>query len=143
MAEEYRQVVIALPGSAYGVAPPKEVDLILMELDVAAGATTGLGDCATIDLSQGASSLMLTVYVEYHAAAVAGARIHVVTAPVDDPGYYDSVDWDHWDVEFLAGAGLQQSHNYETCPAFIRVLVENLDVAEVVHYIDIIATVGR
>lgn len=139
---EFRQVVVCIPGAPYGLSAPKDVNLILMEIDLPAATTSPLIDCAPIDLSYGAASLMLTVYVEYHPAAIVGARVHIVTAPVDNLAFYDSVPWDSWTLDFVAGGALQQSANYETDPAFIIVLVENLDLAQVLPYIDVVATVG-
>ena len=139
---EVRQVVVCLPGAPYGLGAPKDVNLVLQYQNLAAAGTTGVLDCQPIDLSYGARDLMLTVYIEYHAAAVAGARIHLITASVDIPAYYDTVPWNSWTLAFVAGGSLQQSMNWEDDPAFIRVLVENLDAAQVLPYVDVIATVG-
>lgn len=137
---EVRQVVVSIPGGP-ALSPAKDVALVLWTIDLAAGATTALGDSDTIALA-GARTLMLSAYVEYHAAAVAGARLHIMTAYLDLPAYYDTIPWDSWDMEFVAGGALQQSVNYDVCPAFIKLQIENLDAAQVIPYMDIVATVG-
>jgi len=139
--EEVRQVVVCIPGSGLGLTP-KVVSTILTQAALAGGATTVLADCDAIDLSDGQGSLMISVELDFHAAAVAGARIHVLTAPVDDVADYDTVDWDTWDVTFTAGATVRQSHNYDVCPAFVRVQVENLEAIEDIANLTVRATVG-
>ena len=141
MAEELRQVVVCIPGSGMGLTP-KVVSTILTVAAVGGGITTPLANCAAINLSGGQRTLMITVQLEYDPAAVAGARVHVLTAPVNQLAQYDNVDWDTWDMTFIAGEIIRQSHNYDTCPAFVRVMVENLDVAEDIVDVAVIATVG-
>jgi len=140
---EVRQVVVCVPGSAYGLTPAKDILYpVLQAMDVPAGDFTALAASDTIDLSHGASTLFISAFVHYHPFATAGARIHVHPAPVDDPAWYDTIPWDSWDLEFGAGMGLQQSASYETCPAFLRVMVENLCPFEVIPYIEVFAVVG-
>jgi hypothetical protein len=138
---EVRQVVVCIPGSYYGITPKAIVPIVLLP-GLLAGATSTLADCVPLDLSGGAGSLHLTVWVTFDPAATLGAAIHVVTSITDVDIDFDTVDWDTWDVEFTAGALVQQSKNYDTCPAYIKVLVENLDLAQILWDIFVIATVG-
>jgi hypothetical protein len=138
---EQRQVVVCIPGSVYGFTDKVSV-LIVLLANLAAAATSTLADCIAVDLSAGPRTLHLTAWMTFNGAAVAGARIHVLTSINDVDIDFDTVDWDSWDVQFTAGATVQQSKNYDTCPAFIKVLVENLDVAQAITDIYIIATIG-
>lgn len=138
---EARQIVICIPGGSLGLTD-KVTTLNLDVANLAAATTTALGDCDAIDLHAGPRTLHLTVWMDFNALAVAGARIHVLTSVDDVALDYDTVDWDTWDVEFTAGATVQQSKNYDVCPAFVKVLVENLDVAQAITNIYVLATVG-
>lgn len=138
---EVRQVVVCIPGSIYGFTD-KAVAVVLVLANLAAGATSALADCIAVDLSAGPRTLHLTAWMTFDGAAVAGARVHVVTSIDDDDIDFDTVDWDTWDVTFTAGATVQQSKNYDTCPAFVKVLVENLDVGQIITDIYILATIG-
>jgi len=53
---------------------------------------------------------------------------------------FDVYDWDVWNPTFVAGAVLRQTKIYDTAPAYIKVLVENLDPAQTVTDVRIIAT---
>lgn len=55
---------------------------------------------------------------------------------------YDTVDWDYWDPTFAAGARIVQTEVYEVDPMYAKVLVENLDPAQQVTIVEVIATVG-
>jgi len=113
---------------------------ILDEAIILAGATTGLGDCISIDLSGGPDTLALTVEATYAALATLGIRIHVRTSYNDAD--WDTEDWDVWNPAFVAGVPIRQTRHYDTSPMYVRVLVENLDLAEDVADVLIIATVG-
>ena len=113
---------------------------ILDEATIAAGATTVLADCSSIDLSTGKITLVLTVEATYNAAAVLGIRIHVRTSY--DNTNWDTENWDTWDANFAAGATIRQSEDYCTSPMYIKVLVENLDPAQAVTNVKVISTLG-
>jgi hypothetical protein len=138
---ESRQIVICIPGGALGLTD-KVTTVAMAVASLALAATTALADCDAIDLHSGPRTLHITAWMTFDALAVAGARIHVVTSVDDVDLDFDTVDWATWDVEFTAGATVQQSKNYDTCPAFIKVLVENLDAAQAITDIYILATVG-
>jgi hypothetical protein len=138
---EQRQIVVCIPGGALGLTD-KVTTLVMDVATLAAGVTTALADCDGIDLHAGPRTFHLTVWMDFNALAVAGARIHIVTSIDDVDIDYDTVDWDTWNVGFTAGATVQQSKNYDTCPAFVKVLVENLDLAQDITDIYIIATIG-
>lgn len=140
MAED-RQIVVCIPGGVLGLTD-KVTTLVLGVANLAAATTTVLADCDAIDLHAGPRTLHLTVWMDFNALAVAGARIHVLTSVDDVALDYDTIDWDTWDVAFTAGATVQQSKNYDVCPAFIKVLVENLDVGQAITDIYILATIG-
>jgi len=192
----------------------KTVATILDEAAIAAATTTGLVNCAAIDLRSGPDTLALTIKGRYNAAAVAGIRVHVRTSPTNQasgthpgavnpvvmtdpaahfivnelvgltinnvtdgssgvitantettvtvaalaggvtnqwnpgdaytiPGAdYDTADWDVWTPAFAAGLPVRQTEHYDTDPAYIKVLVENLDVAQTVTDVEVIATRG-
>ena len=129
--------VLIQPGAPYwitsgtgGLMVTKIVTQILSMASLAAATTSALTDCVAIDLSGGEASLALTVACTYDPAAVAGIRVHVRTS--FDGVNYDTVDWDTWTPGFAAGGTLQQTKVYDTSPAYIKVLIENLDAAQTV-----------
>ncbi len=62
----------------------KSVATILDEASIAAATTTGLDDCAAIDLSGGPDTLAITIKARYNAAATQGIKVHVRTSPTND-----------------------------------------------------------
>jgi len=118
----------------------KTATTILDEASIAAGATTALGDCTAIDLSGGPATLALTVECTYNAGATQGIKIHVRTSY--DGTNFDNIDWDSWTSSFTAGATIRQTKHYDTSPLYVKVLIENLDPAQTVTNVKIIATVG-
>jgi len=118
----------------------KTATTVLDEAIVAAGATTVLADCISIDLSGGPDTLALTIEATYAALATLGIRIHV-RASYDDVNW-DTEDWDVWNPAFIVGPPIRQTRHYDTSPMYVRVLVENLDLAEDVTDVLVIATVG-
>ncbi len=133
------------PGVSVGVhlAPiggAKVVTEILNVTPILAGATTTIADCAAIDLHVGGNTLTITVETTFNGAATQGIRIHSRTSRnnVD----YDTEDWDTWLPNFTAGATIRQTKVYDTSPAYIEFLVENLDLAQAVTNTRIFATVG-
>ncbi len=192
----------------------KTATTILDEAIIALATTTGLDDCAAVDLSGGPDTLALTIKARYNAAAVLGIRIHVRTSPTDDAtgihtavasltimtdanahfivnelvgltienvtdgssgvvtantettvtvaalaggvtdqwntndvysidgADYDTEDWDVWNPAFAADGVLRETNHYDTSPMYVKVLVENLDAAQAVTDVEVIATVG-
>jgi hypothetical protein len=118
----------------------KTASVALNLANLAAGATTALGDCSTIDLSHGPETLAITVEATYDVAANQGIRVHVRTSY--DGTNYDTEDWDTWNAGFAAGAALRQTEIYDTDPYAIKVLIENLDPAQAATNVRVIATVG-
>lgn len=57
---------------------------ILNEPNIALGTTSGLDDCAAINLSGGPQTLALTVKARYNAGAVQGIIVHVRSSPTND-----------------------------------------------------------
>lgn len=113
---------------------------ILDEDTIVAGATTVLGDCAAIDLSDGDRTLTITLEATYNGAATQGIKIHVRTSY--DGTNWDNIDWDSWSPSFTAGTTRRQTKHYDVSPMYIKVLVENLDALQSVTAVKIIATTG-
>ena len=118
----------------------KAIQTLLTLANLAAGATSVLANCTALDLRSGPWSLALTVVATYNAAATLGLRVHVRSSP--DNVNYDSEDWDVWTAGFLAGATLRETENYMTDPLYLRVLIENLDPAQIITNLSVIASVG-
>lgn len=53
---------------------------------------------------------------------------------------YDTVDWDVWNPTFAAGAVLRQTKHYDTDPMYAKALIENLDPAQTVTDVLVIAS---
>jgi hypothetical protein len=143
----FPQLPVTIPGSApywitsgvSGSLSAKTAIQVLSIPVIIAAATSVLADCAAIDLTGGQSSLALTIGCTYNAAAVAGIRIHVRTS--FDGVTYDTVDWDTWTPGFVAGATIQQTKVYDVSPAYLKILVENLDLAQTVTLVTAESTV--
>lgn len=118
----------------------KTATTALDEATIAAGATTALGDCTAIDLSDGEHTLALTVEATYDGTATQGIKIHVRTSY--DGTNFDNIDWDSFTPSFTAGATIRQTKHYDTSPYAIKVLVENLDGVRTVTDVKIITVVG-
>jgi len=118
----------------------KTATTILDEASIAAATTTALGDCTAIDLSGGPTTLALTVECTYNAGAAQGIKIHVRTSY--DGTNWDTIDWDSWTPSFTAGATIRQTKHYDTSPMYVKVLIENLDPAQTVTDVAVVATVG-
>ncbi len=118
----------------------KTTTTILTDAVLAAAATTAIGDCASVDLRTGPLSLALTIVATYNGAATLGLRVHVRTSP--DDVNWDSEDWDVWDAGFTAGAAMRETENYQTGPMYLRVLIENLDPAQTITALTVVAAVG-
>ena len=118
----------------------KTATTVLDEATIVADATTALGDCAAIDLSDGEHSLALTIEATYDGAAAQGIKIHVRTSP--DGINWDTIDWDSFAPSFTVGTTIRQTKHYDVSPYAIKVLVENLDGAVAVTTVKVIATVG-
>jgi len=78
-------------------------------------------------------------------AALAGGTLNVWTQAdvswVDGAGY-DTEDWDTWTPWFAADGILRETKHYDWDPAYIKVLIENLDAAQAVTDVEVNATVG-
>lgn len=59
-----------------------------------------------------------------------------------DGADYDTEDWDAWSAAFTADAVLRQTKHYDTSPMYVKVLIENLDAAQPVTDVEVIATKG-
>ncbi len=116
----------------------KAATTVLDEASIALATTTVLGDCTAIDLSGGPATLALTVEATYNAGATQGIKIHVRTSP--DGTDFDTIDWDSWSPSFTAGATIRQTKHYDVSPYAVKVLVENLDGAQAVTGVKVIAT---
>ena len=55
---------------------------------------------------------------------------------------YDTEDWDSWTPAFVADAVLQQTKHYDTSPVYVKVLIENLDPAQTVTDVEVVAAKG-
>lgn len=121
-------------------AGSKTTTQIMTLANLAAGATSVIGDCNSLDLRSGPHDLALTVVATYNAAATLGLRVHTRTSP--DDTNWDSEDWDMWTAGFTAGVTIRETVNYETDPMYLRVLIENLDAAQAITNIAVIASVG-
>ena len=55
---------------------------------------------------------------------------------------YDTEDWDSWNPAFAAGTAIRQTKHYDVSPAYVKVLIENLDAAQAVTFVTVRATVG-
>lgn len=78
-------------------------------------------------------------------AALAGGTLNLWTTgdAYTIPGAdYDTADWDMWNAAFAAGLPVRQTETYDASPAYIKVLIENLDVAQPVTAVQVIATQG-
>ncbi|MFH1031127.1 MAG: hypothetical protein V1767_00950 [Chloroflexota bacterium] len=107
---------------------------------IAAATVSALGDCTVVDLSTNPRTLSLTVEVTYNAAATRGVVIHVRSSA--DNVNYDTIDWDTWSPIFTPGVAIRQTKNYDVDPYGIKVLVENLDPAQTITAVRVLATVG-
>lgn len=78
-------------------------------------------------------------------AALAGGTLNqwttgdAYTIPGAD---YDTTDWDMFNAVFAAGAVLRQSEDYDVSPAYLKILIENLDPAQTVTDVLVIVTRG-
>ncbi|KKM66803.1 hypothetical protein LCGC14_1477470 [marine sediment metagenome] len=55
---------------------------------------------------------------------------------------YDTEDWDSWTPAFVANAVLQQTKHYDASPVYVKVLIENLDPAQTVTDVEVVAAKG-
>ena len=119
---------------------PKTVTEVLNEAVIAAATTTVIGDCANIDMSDGAGSLALTIGCTFNAAATQGISVHFRSS-------YDGINWDTidyytWIPTFTAGAAIMATIGMETDVYYLRALVENLDAVQTLTLITLNSTLG-
>jgi hypothetical protein len=55
---------------------------------------------------------------------------------------YDTADFDNFVASFTAGAVLRQTQIYDPSPAYLKIIIENLDAAQAVTAVQVTATVG-
>lgn len=144
---EYQKRALVVNGADVSSSNPLPVDTtpgaksavgILDEATIAAAATTVLADCTAVDLSGTPLTLALTVEATYDALATAGIKVHVRSSY--DGVVFDTQDWDSWTVAFTAGSSIRETRNYDTDPMYLKVLIENLDPAQAVTDVLVIAT---
>ena len=134
-----KQLAYILENISLGSSQLKTVTKVIDLALLAALAESALTDCVVIDLHTSQNALAITVACTYNVAAVAGIKVHVRTS--FDGVNYDTVDWDTWTPGFTAGAAMQQTKVYDTSPAYVKVLIENLDAAQTVTLLTVESTV--
>lgn len=95
-------------------------------------------ESSVIDL-RGVDSGVLTVKGDFHAAAIAGMLVEILSSP--DGINFDNDPWASTGLEptFAAGQTKQKSSNLDLLPAFIKVKVTNLEAIEALGnlYVDL------
>ena len=134
-----KQLAYILENASLGSGNAKTVTKVIDLASIAAATESALSDCTAIDLHTSQNALALTVACKYNAAAVAGIKVHVRTSY--DGVHYDTEDWDAWTPGFVAGGTIQQTKVYDTSPAYLKVLIENLDAAQTVTVVSVESTV--
>ena len=127
----------------YSLPTPAEktIQEVIDVANLVALATTALADCTAVDLHSNPERLAVTIEATYHALAVAGVRVHVISSY--DGVIYDTVDWDAWNVGgFVAGTTVIQTKDYETHPYILKVRIENLDAVRPATNIKVTVTYG-
>lgn len=130
-----------LPVTIAPIGGAKVVTEILNVTPILPLATTALGDCIAIDLTAMPMALAITVETTYDGAATQGIRVHARTSRnnVD----WDTEDWDTWTpTGFAVGATIRQTEEYGSGPAYLRILIENLDPLQQVTNTRVFSTVG-
>lgn len=150
MTYEARQIIqVESDGAVVSSVNPLPVDItpgakvatqVLNVPLLAAGATTAIGDCTSIDLTGNPFLLALTVEATYAALATLGIRVHVLSSY--DDIVWDTEDWDVWNPAFVAGGTIRETDDYDVCPMYLRVLIENLDPLQTVTNLAVVVTVG-
>lgn len=118
----------------------KTVTEVLNEAVIGAAATTVIGDCADIDMSEGAGSLALTIGMTYDVAATQGIRVHFRASY--DGVTFDTQDYYTWTPDFLINTAMIQTIGMETDVYILRALVENLDPLVTVTLVTLTSTLG-
>ena len=134
-----KDLAYVLENVVLGSVQPKTITKVINLALIAALAESALADCAAIDLHTSQNALAITVACTYNVAAVAGIKVHVRTSY--DGVSYDTQDWDTWTPGFVAGGTIQQTKVYDTSPAYLKVLIENLDAAQTVTLVTVQSTV--
>lgn len=111
---------------------------ILNKTPLAASTTTALTDCGFIPVL--GRKVSITVRCTYNGAAVAGLRVHVRSS--FNNSWWDDTDLYTFDNDFLAGATRTKTVQIKPTARLLKVLVENLDTAQVITNIYVMATVG-
>ena len=119
---------------------PFSIDMPAFYMEnVAAGATTKLGDARPINLGN-ISTLSITAECKYSQNARKPIRIHVRSSY--DGVNYDTTDLYTLDNDLQPGRVARKTFQLDTDVAFIMVMVENLDQSESVSEVQITATLG-
>jgi predicted GH43/DUF377 family glycosyl hydrolase len=104
-----------------------------------AGGTTEISDCHNISLN-GVRQVCLTAECEYSPAARQGIRIHVRSSP--DGLNYDTADLTGFDNDLRPGGVGRRTVELGAGPHFIRLFVDNLDMAAPCRKIKVTATLA-
>jgi len=133
-ADEWYPVAVDANGRLQVDTTPgdKSVIQIMNAVAVAAGATSAHGDCDNIDLLSGASSLAIQVQVAFLAGATQGCRVHIRTSRDGTNWDTQDLDWFPMPVAPALPGDVVQTEIIDTAPAYIDILVENIDPAQAV-----------
>jgi len=113
---------------------------IVEESTLGDGVTTSLDDCTEIPL-EGVSNLALTCVETYAVGATLGARLCIYTSI--DGVNYDSEPIITRDFAFTANTTKRETFYPTPTAQFMKVTVENLDAAQDISDLKIIATLSR
>lgn len=118
-----------------GISVKESVE-IMSEASIGAAASA-LSDAFDIRLLK---SLALTVKCTFHASAVLGIVVEILTSP--DGVNYDTEAWASTGLQpaLVAGAAVQKTSNIDAKPAFFKMKITNSDVAQAVTLVEVIAT---
>jgi hypothetical protein len=113
----------------------KAATQVINKPSLSPSATSLLADCQAIDLTVAKTALAVTVACTFDAAATAGIRVHVRSSY--DGTHWDTQDFDSWIPNFSVGATIQATKVYDTSTGYLKVLIENMDVARSVTNISV------
>ncbi len=113
---------------------------ILSKSDLDGGATTALGDCASID-ARTVDELSLTVRAAYHAAADAGVEVSVYCSA--DGTNYDTDAYTTFTPSFAAGETKQRTVAVTPGGAYVKVTVKNNDSSADRHASVVVTAVAK
>ena len=112
------------------------------------GDTSTLPDCWEFEVAGGAN-FALTVSATYNASATQGIAVHVYTSYTNRNNEYDTEELKDssgnpvfGDMPLTPGETCQVTRDISTSARFIKIIIENLDVAQTVTNIKVISTLG-